>query len=300
MPILSRLLLLMLLTAALRAGTVNWGNAFNSVNLTSAGAPMDGQMTFELGVFVTGFTPTAANAAQWAANWRQAQVAFYNVELSYFTGSHPVTSNAAPFAAGTKGYIWGHDGNCTGGEWILMSAPSWTWPTLNPLELPVNWTVSTATQFITGQGNASGFQMKSASASAPLPATSWDTWRSRMFTPEQLLDPAFSGPDADPDHDEITNLAEYALGGNPRLAGSTANRITPSLTLSGGRQRLTMTVRKRCDRTLVWSARASLDLAAWPGGSATLTETTELLTAVENLTSATGTRVFLRPLFQLP
>jgi hypothetical protein len=77
---------------------------------------MSGQMVFELGVFEAGFTPTTANAGAWAANWRRAAVAFYNVNSQRFTGVHPVTSNAAPFLAGAKGYIWGHDGNCTDGE----------------------------------------------------------------------------------------------------------------------------------------------------------------------------------------
>ena len=61
--------------------------------------------------------------AQWAANWRRAQFALYNVQLAYFTGSHSVTASNPPFiTAGTKGYIWGHDGRCTGGEWILPAA----------------------------------------------------------------------------------------------------------------------------------------------------------------------------------
>lgn len=292
--------LLLCLPALLRAGTVNWGNSFLSVNQTSSGAAMDGQMTFELGVFVPGFTPTAANTGQWAANWRQAQVAFYNVELAYFTGSHAVTSNAAPFTAGAKGYIWGHDGNCINGEWILMSAPGWTWPGDSQLELPVNWTVSTATQFITGQGNGSGFQMKSAPASGPLPSTSWNAWRARMFTTEQLANPNISGPEADPDSDGLANLGEYALGGHPRLGDGAISRITASLTPSGGRPRLTLTVRKRCDRPLLWSAQASLNLTTWPANSALLSDAAETFTAVENLTLSSDTRVFLRPVFQLP
>jgi hypothetical protein len=299
---LSRVLLPLLflpLTAA-RAGQVNWGNAFNSVNLTSTDTRMDTRMVFELGVFASGFVPTAGNTAQWATNWRRAQLAFYNVELSYFNGSHPVLSNAAPFTAGARGYIWGHNGRCTGGEWVLMSAPSWTWPGQSPLELPVNWTVSTASQFIAGQGTGTGFQMKSALIDGPLPVTPWEEWRARHFTAGQLNDPAISGPEADPDLDGTVNLAEYALGGHPLMAGSFAGLVSAGLTLSGGRPRLTMTVIKRCDRALVWSAQASVDLVHWPAGSTLLTDTPEVLTAVENLTASGDGRVFLRPVFQLP
>lgn len=294
------LTLLLSLTVA-RAGQVNWGNAVNTVNLASTGARMDGQMVFELGVFVSGFTPTAANVSQWSANWRRAQMAFYNGELAYFTGAHPVTSNAAPFISGTKGYIWGHDGQCTNGETILMSAPAWTWPTQNPLELPANWTTSGATQFVTRQGNGNGYQMQSAKISAPLPVTSWAEWRARIFNAAQLADPNVSGPQADPDFDGVVNLAEFALGGHPLLAGGTQGRVTPGIASDGTRDRFTITITKRCDRTIHWSAQASLNLQNWPAGSTTtLVETAEILTARENLTVPSSSRVFLRPVFVLP
>ncbi len=40
-------------------------------------------------------------------------------------------------------------------------------------------------------------------------------WAVRQFTDAQLADPAFGTPAADPDHDGVPNLAEFALGGNP-------------------------------------------------------------------------------------
>src|SRR6187399_285880 len=99
-----------LFAGAGRAGQINWSSAFGSTNLTSAGSVMSGQMVFELGVFVPGFTPTPANAGAWAANWRRAEepemppnkpkrpaLAFYNVDSRRFTGVHQVTSNAVPF-----------------------------------------------------------------------------------------------------------------------------------------------------------------------------------------------------------
>jgi len=299
-----RLSLLIFLAAAIalaRGGQVNWSCAFNSNNLKSTGAPMDGQMTFELGVFTGGFVPAAANVSSWAANWRRASLAFYNPRLRHFTGVHPVTSNATPFAVGTKGYIWGHDGNCTNGEWILLSAPSWTWPTQNPVELPVNWTVSSASQAVVGQANGSGIHMQTAKVSASLPQTSWAEWRAKVFDSAQLLDPAVSGLKADPDLDGQVNLSEFALGGHPLIAGGTHDRVIPGLVMEGGRQRLTMTVSKRCDRTALWSAQVSTDLSHWlPGGMVTLQETSDFLIVREDLTTTGSSRVFLRPLFQLP
>ena len=99
----------------------------------------------------------------------------------------------------------------------------------------------------------------------------------------------------------MVNLAEFALGGHPLLAGGTQGRVTPGMASDGTRNRLTLTITKRCDRTINWSAQASLNLLSWPAGSTTtLVETAEMLTARENLTTPTDARVFLRPVFVLP
>ncbi len=45
-------------------------------------------------------------------------------------------------------------------------------------------------------------------------------WRGVHFTPEELLDEAVGGLAADPDRDGRTNLLEYALGSDPRVADS--------------------------------------------------------------------------------
>jgi hypothetical protein len=49
--------------------------------------------------------------------------------------------------------------------------------------------------------------------------TPFDAWRRSRFTPQQLLDPAISGPDADPDRDGTNNLLEFFAGGDPLTAG---------------------------------------------------------------------------------
>ncbi len=45
----------------------------------------------------------------------------------------------------------------------------------------------------------------------------FSTWRVQFFTPEQLANPAISGLDADPDGDQVTNVAEYAFGTDPTV-----------------------------------------------------------------------------------
>jgi hypothetical protein len=288
-------------TAPLQAGQINWASAFLAVNRHSTNALMDGQMTFELGVFRPGFTPAADNTALWAGAWRRASIAFYNVNIAYFNDVHDVTSNAIPFGPGTKGYIWGHNGTCTNGEWILMSAPSWGWPNTDPVAQPAYWTVGSATQIIVGQVNGPGFLMKTAAVSGPLPITTWAEWKSEIFSPAEQANPAISDPDKDPDKDGSNNLIEFALGGHPLIPGGTPGRITPGFIDAAGRQRLTLSVTKRCDRAVLWSAGASLDLQTWPPASTTtLLENAETLTVRENLTGLNDRRVFLRAVFQIP
>lgn len=48
--------------------------------------------------------------------------------------------------------------------------------------------------------------------------TSYTCFKGRYFTAEELAEPTISGTEADPDHDGIPNLIEYALGRNPRNA----------------------------------------------------------------------------------
>jgi hypothetical protein len=307
--LMSRLLLLfsvLLLAAPLRcAGQINWSSAILSADVYSNGAPVDGQMTFELGVFVSGFTPTAANRALWAANWRRASVAFYNPQVRQFTGVHQVAPNAAPFTAGVRGYIWGHTGQSTGGEWIMMSAPAWTWPAYSPLSFPVTWTVSLATETLAGQVIAAGVpvrhSMRTELVSAPLPSLTWTEWRSRAFNAADLAVPATIAPEADPDGDGVPNLAEYALGTQPRIASPAGDSIRPQMIHDGTRLRAAVTIARRADRVVGCTVSVSRDLQLWHHDSTvTVSETPEAITLRENLTTAAEARVFLRPRFFLP
>lgn len=57
----------------------------------------------------------------------------------------------------------------------------------------------------------------------PTATLTFATWLQGYFTPDQLNDPAISGDGADPDHDGLSNLMEYALGSDPTKS-SEANR----------------------------------------------------------------------------
>lgn len=45
----------------------------------------------------------------------------------------------------------------------------------------------------------------------------YDDWKAKNFTAEELIDGLISGPDADPDKDGLTNLQEYTSGTLPKL-----------------------------------------------------------------------------------
>ncbi len=88
-----------------------------------------------------------------------------------------------------------------------------------------------------------------------------DVWRKASFTAGELLNPAISGDDGDPDQDGLANLLEYALGLNPKSAD--ANPLSP--TISGGYFTMTYTrLKTATDVSLL--VEQSGDLVTWQSG----------------------------------
>lgn len=52
------------------------------------------------------------------------------------------------------------------------------------------------------------------------PAANFTAWQNSHFTAMQLADPSISGPNADPDHDGLSNLLEFAFNADPLDASS--------------------------------------------------------------------------------
>jgi hypothetical protein len=89
-----------------------------------------------------------------------------------------------------------------------------------------------------------------------------DAWRVANFSTAELTDPGFSGDLADPDHDGLSNLMEYALGLPPKTFSTNALTVSVqsgSLTLSYPRAKAATDVTLAVD----WSP----DLKAWYAGT---------------------------------
>jgi len=98
-----------------------------------------------------------------------------------------------------------------------------------------------------------------AVAAAPAAPTPFELWLSSNFSAAALLDPAVSGPNADPDGDGLANLLEYALGLDPTQPdlsplqlGSSATAITVAYARPSGRSGLTYLIEHSTDLDL-WS-----------------------------------------------
>jgi len=99
----------------------------------------------------------------------------------------------------------------------------------------------------------------------------FDAWRLAEFTTQELMIPAISGPNADPDLDGLLNLLEYAFGFDPHAPDSD-NGFTgamESITVIGGAPREAYVVRfhRRLEAIdLIYEVQVSTDLVNWNSG----------------------------------
>jgi hypothetical protein len=95
---------------------------------------------------------------------------------------------------------------------------------------------------------------------------SFAAWQSQYFTPAELADPMISGPTADPDHDGIPNLMEYALGLDPKTPSVTGLPVLGQQTVNG-KNYLTLTFTKpRTISDVQYTVQVSADLVTWNSG----------------------------------
>jgi hypothetical protein len=100
----------------------------------------------------------------------------------------------------------------------------------------------------------------SGGGSAQVDIADWpvDQWRFENFTAEELEEPLVSGLEADPEGDGLSNLLEYALGGDPK---SPVPAVLPVLDEDG--TYLTLAFSRVADPELTYAVWASADLSNW-------------------------------------
>lgn len=181
------------------AAGIDWGNnAFGgtadpNTNLymyNSSGGLLDNTFSFELGTWVSGFTPTAANVNLWAANWKVLSTAYApgangwasldpsdpnvndpNQNPEYFSKSLTFNTNgtvqgggSSIFTTNEQAYVWVYNSKSITSttEWALVTdislgaTPDDVWHVPDPsqsLGFPVLWNLSSADTAVFGEVN---------------------------------------------------------------------------------------------------------------------------------------------------
>lgn len=93
---------------------------------------------------------------------------------------------------------------------------------------------------------------------------SYADWRVVFFSEADALDNAVSGVGADPDGDEFTNLAEYALGGNPTVQEANLVEFDFGELASPEEDDVSLSFNWANDVTdAAWAIERSVDLENW-------------------------------------
>ncbi|WP_309400098.1 hypothetical protein [Cerasicoccus maritimus] len=192
------------------ASTIDWGGAINAIDRESdLSTPLDASYVFYLGFFED-FTPTSDNVSEWAEHWTTIDAVNYNATYSVFNARHRVTASDP---AGEQAYIWGVRRSRENMEWILITDPSWIWPSVDTFARKKNWLVGSATVAVVGSINGESYQMVTAPVSntASIPVITYEMWTKKFFADGDSR----SSSSADPDGNGIDNLTEFALDQNP-------------------------------------------------------------------------------------
>ncbi len=108
-----------LLPSLALARTISWSNMVEDNFFNSQGVALDATFTFEIGIFINGFVPSATNLNDWNANWLVFDAAIandgWNVNAQFFSSSTEQLSSgesssgfASPgiFPANAQAYLW--------------------------------------------------------------------------------------------------------------------------------------------------------------------------------------------------
>jgi len=283
------------------AGTIEWNVPVHGTNLDSSGARMGSGFVFQLGVFSSGFHPTASNIADWDARWHVADTAAYNPKSKAFGSSIKLADNTAPFTAGAPGWIMGTKVTPGGTEKILFRRAKWSWPVVdlpqNPPAFPREWTVSgdhEDLQVILASVNPEG----SPHLMRSTVVRNYEQWRNQHLAGE-----ASAGPGDDPAGDGVPNLMKFAFGMDPR--GKARSPHTPVERMQIGNETfLKMSIPRNGVNLARMRVEVSSDLIDWHHGPAFLEVVSEnereLVVRDRTPFSSAGGRRFMRLRVELP
>lgn len=132
------------MTGSAMAAQVNWFVAPTSGTYEDGTAIPTGGLTFEIGSFSGGFTPTSGNFDQWQANWLDSNLVgnsatwtnLGNPDFPTFgqASGETVVRPGGPVNEGMQGFMWGYESldEGTGPNWILLTNDTWTFPAGTP------------------------------------------------------------------------------------------------------------------------------------------------------------------------
>jgi hypothetical protein len=153
--------------------------------------------------------------------------------------------------ASRSSYQWFKDGQAVAGQ----TGAALSWPRIGPS--------AAGTYFV--RISSLGGTVDSIAAVITIWSRPFDAWRLQHFGESAFVDPAKEatvwGNSADPDHDGLPNIAEYAYGLNPT---STSDKSI-TINVSTGKLQVTF-VRRKNDPSLQIIPEVSSDLAGWRGG----------------------------------
>ncbi len=128
--------------------------------------------------------------------------------------------------------------------------------------------------------------------------TQYQAYLATYFTSQQLADPTITGDSADPDHDGICNLLEYAFGSDPTKANLSQ---LPAASVQNGY--LTISLIERVAPTdVTYTVEVSSDMTTWSSGSGATTQisataidsATQRVVVRDNTLTSAATKRFIR------
>ena len=126
--------------------------------------------------------------------------------------------------------------------------------------------------------------------------TQYQAYMAGYFTAQQMADPTITGDAADPDHDGIGNLLEYAFGSNPTQAD--VSRL-PVVSMQNGYLTISF-IQRLAPTDVAYSVEVSGDLATWTSGSTTqmsvtsIDSTTQRVVVRDNTLASSTAKRFIR------